>query len=637
MSFLPWFLEDPLLAIQTYKNPKHYVVLDYETSNKDFGSAVDPDNFIVLACWDVVKDGVVTRKSHFGDEYDQAELEKDVREASFVVAHNAKFELGWLKRMGIDLHDVLVFDTYLAEWVIQSNRWKTKGLNLNDTAARYGFGTKLDIVSYLIDKGICPSEIPKEWLEEYCFKDVELTRLVYEAQIKVLEEQGLWAMVLTRNLCCPVLTDMEFNPQHLDKEEVNKLYERTLNEFQQLENELGTFTGGINLNSPKQKVEFFYETMGFDPPKDKKGNIISTKSGQPSTDADTLALLKPKNKNQARFLELQTRRGKVNAFLTKNLNFFKACVDELGGQFYGIFNQGFTDTGRLSSSGRKVKLKAFKQPKAPQLQNLPRDSKYLFTTHNDDEEVWAFDMAQLEFRVAAQLGHDDVATQEIIDGVDIHTFTGDVLTQNGEKGFAEMNPKVRRQASKPQTFQPLFWGRGKTKAQNAYAEFFWDKYDDIYAEQSRWVNETANKKWFRAPYGMRFYFPNAKMSKTGWVEGSNQIANYPIQGLATGEMVPIALIHFWHYTRYMPVQLFNTVHDSIVSRVNKSVDKDELKKIIVQASTHDVFSFLNHVYDYEFTVPLGVGLKIGKAWDVADVEEIWNVDSKGNVTYTTKE
>lgn len=635
---LPHFLRNPLEAIETYRNPRSYLVLDFETTNKDFGSAVDPENRILLACWDIVNPYDVIRKSHFGDEYDQHELEQDIKSVDFVVAHNAKFELGWLKRMGIDLHDVLVYDTYLAEWVIQSNRRLTNQLNLNATAERYGFGTKLDVVSYLIDKGVCPSEIPREWLEEYCFKDVELTRQVFAAQRAVLEEQGLWHLVLTRNLCCPVLADMEFNPQELDKAEVGKLYEQMINEFQGLENELGTFTGGINLNSPKQKVEFFYNTMGFDPPKDKRGNVITTPSGAPSTKADVLDQLKPKNKTQARFLSLQKRRGKVAALLSKNLSFFKACADEMGGRFYGIFNQGFTDTGRLSGSGRKVKLKAFKEEKGPQTQNLPREMKYLFTAHDEDEEVWSMDGAQLEFRVAADLGNDDTALREIIEGVDIHTFTGDVLTANGEKGFKEMDPKTRRQASKAQTFQPLFWGRGDSKAQNAYAEFFWDKYDDIYQEQSNWVQQVAAKKWFRSPYGMRFYFPNASMQRTGWVTGSNQIANYPIQGLATGEIIPIALVHFWHRTRSLPVTLFNTVHDSIVARVKKSVDKEWLKQLVVQSMTHDVFRFLDEVYDYQFKVPLGVGLKIGKSWDVADVEEIWDVNNvTGEVTYKIKE
>lgn len=453
---LPWFVADPLKALEVYRNPENVVFLDFETTNLDFGSAVNPDNQIVLACWDVVApEGVVT-KHKFGDEYNQEELFNDVMEADFIVSHNAKFELQWLRRMGVDLHDVFVFDTYLAEWVIQSNRRLQNLLNLEDTARRYGLGTKRSMVSYLIDKGICPSEIPQEWLLDYCYQDVLLAREVYKKQIDVLVKEDLLHLAFTRNLCCPVLADMEFSPQHLDKEEVLRLYEQKVNEFQKLENELGTFTGGINLNSPKQKIEFFYETMGFDPPKDKRGNIITTgKSQQPSTKADVLAMLKPKNKRQELFLSLQAVRGKLNALLTKNLSFFKACVEELDGKFYGIFNQGFTDTGRLSGSGRKVRLKAFKEEKGPQTQNLPRELKYLFTTHADDEDVWSMDGAQLEFRVAADLGNDAVAIEEIENGVDIHTFTGQVLTANGEPGFKDMDVKERRQASKPQTFQPL--------------------------------------------------------------------------------------------------------------------------------------------------------------------------------------
>lgn len=633
---LPWFLADPLKAMEVYKNPDMFVALDYETTNIDYGSAVNTDNRIVLACWDVVTPEGITTKHHFGDEYSQQELEKDVLAAQFIVAHNAKFELGWLKRSGLDLHDILVFDTYLAEWVIQSNRRNTNMLNLEDTAARYGLRGKQSRCSYLIDKGVCPSEIPEEWLLDYCYIDVELSREVYYKQMEVLVRDNLLHLVLTRNLTCPVLTEMEFTPQHLDRAEVKKVYEQMVNEFQQLENELGTFTNGINLNSPKQKTEFLYETLGFSPPKDRKGNPIKTKGGSLAADADTIGQLKPTNKTQRAFLELYERRNKLNTLLTKNMSFFKACVDELGGQFYGIFNQGFTDTGRLSSSGRKVKLKAFKQPKAPQLQNLPRIFKYLFTTHYTDEEVWAFDAAQLEFRVAADLGHDDIATQEIVDGVDIHTFTGDVLTANGEKGFAEMDAKTRRQASKPQTFQPLFWGKGNTKAQNAYAEFFANKYDDIREEQTRWVMETATHKQFTAPYGMKFYFPQARMQESGWVPGSNQIANYPIQGLATGEIIPIALVYFWHRTRGQPIYLFNTVHDSIAARVNKSVDADWLKGVIVQSMTHDVYAWLDIVYGYAFEVPLGVGLKIGKAWDVSDVEMIWDVMPDGTTTYKEK-
>ena len=103
---LPWFIANPKQALEVYESPDRFVVLDYETTNIATGSAVNPDNRIVLACWDVVTPEGVVSKSKFGDEYNQAELEEDIRNAQFVVAHNSKFEQSWMRRSGIDLHDV---------------------------------------------------------------------------------------------------------------------------------------------------------------------------------------------------------------------------------------------------------------------------------------------------------------------------------------------------------------------------------------------------------------------------------------------------------------------------------------------------------------------------------------------------
>src|SRR5690348_7663620 len=89
---LPWFLTGDQKSV--YLTPTRYVVLDVETTNKDKGSALNEENHLVLACWYVVEaDGTVTRKHHWGDEFDQSELEKDIASAQFLVAHNAKFEL----------------------------------------------------------------------------------------------------------------------------------------------------------------------------------------------------------------------------------------------------------------------------------------------------------------------------------------------------------------------------------------------------------------------------------------------------------------------------------------------------------------------------------------------------------------
>ena len=97
---LPWFLARD--SQFTYLEDD-FVVVDFETSNLEKGSALNPDNRIVLACWTVVKGDTAVHKYHFGDEYSLYELVKDIQAARFCVAHHAKFEAQWLKRCGLDL------------------------------------------------------------------------------------------------------------------------------------------------------------------------------------------------------------------------------------------------------------------------------------------------------------------------------------------------------------------------------------------------------------------------------------------------------------------------------------------------------------------------------------------------------
>lgn len=622
---LPWFLTSE--ALEVYASPRRYVVLDFETNNNDKGSALNYENHIVLACWEIVEgDGTITRKHKFADEYNLSEMERDIHDADFVVCHNAKFELQWLKRCGLELRDILVFDTFLAEWVIAGNRkWD---LSLDGTSERYGFGKKLDLSSRAIKMGIDPSIIPTTWLLPYCYKDVELTRKIYQKQIEVLRKDGLLHLALTRNLTCAVLADIEFNGCELDKAKVMEEYERSVQEFEEVEEELRKVTGGINLSSNKQLAKFLYETAGFTKPRDSKGNAIVTGTGQPKTDTATLSLLAANTDIQKRFLELYKKRNKLDALISKNLDFFYRVVKERDGVFYGVLNQGFTQTHRLSSSGRSVLFKALKKAKGCQLQNLPRQYKFLFTAYDPDYVVGEADGAQLEFRVAADVGHDPVATADIINGVDVHSVTAETLTKAGEV--------TTRQNAKSSTFAPLYGGGGKSKAQKKYAEFFKKKYHGIAETQHGWTLEVLEKGYMINPYGMRFYWPGTKMSRTGYIDNTTSIYNYTIQGLATGEIIPIALVYFWHRIRGRRITIWNTIHDSIASRVHKD-EIEDYKSLSKQALTTDVYNFLRDVYKYEFTVPLGVGIKIAKNWGDTKVEEVWDVYPNGKEVFKKKE
>lgn len=621
---LPWFLTSRALSV--YSSPERYVCLDFETNSIEKGTALNDNNHIVLACWEVVEaDGTITKKHKFADEYDLAELEKDIRGADFIVAHNAKFELQWLKRCGLELRDILVFDTFLAEWVIAGNRiWD---LSLEGTAKRYGLGAKAALAAKAIGIGIDPSAIPVEWLLPYCYRDVELARKIYEKQIEILRRDGLLHLALTRNLTCAALADIEFQGCQLDKQRVKDEYEKTITEFEQVEEELRQLTGGINLSSPKQLGVYLYETLGFAKPRDAKGNPIVTDTGQPKTDTATLSLLSAESDVQQRFLELYKTRNKLDALISKNLDFFKRVVEERDGIFYGVLNQGFTQTHRLSSSGRSLLFKGLKKAKGCQLQNLPRQYKGLFTAYDDDYVVGEADGAQLEFRVAADVGQDEVATRDIIEGTDIHSVTAETLTKAGEP--------TTRQGAKASTFAPLYGGGGRTKAQKEYAKFFKQKYNGIAKVQEGWTYEVLERGYQINPYGMRFYWPGTKMSKSGYIDNTTSIYNYTVQGFATGEIIPIALVHFWHRTRGMRITIWNTIHDSIATRVHK--DEVEAYKVLSkQCLTTDVYAFLLDVYKYQFTVPLGVGIKVAKNWGDTKQEEVWDVYPDGREVYKKK-
>jgi DNA polymerase III epsilon subunit-like protein len=99
------FLDNPSTDVYS----SEYIVLDFETTNEDKGSALNPDNSIVLSAWSTGNN--VNHK--FGTEYELNELVQ-MCEERLLIAHNAKFELQWLKRAGCELTSVVVWDTYVA-------------------------------------------------------------------------------------------------------------------------------------------------------------------------------------------------------------------------------------------------------------------------------------------------------------------------------------------------------------------------------------------------------------------------------------------------------------------------------------------------------------------------------------------
>lgn len=595
-----------------------YVALDFETDETQMGSALVDSNDVVLSCWSIYRDGVeVKRKEIWGGIYSLQELLDDIHSVDFLLAFNAKFELQWLKRAGLELRDVLVFDPMLAQWVLDGNR-KGKGYarSLKALARKYGTVQKIDIVGKLLDLGVPTRDINENWLLEYCYRDVDAMVSIFEKQKRVITERGVWHLVHTRNLTCPALADIEFAGMELDPERVRTTYNAAQAKIEELGTVLAEMTGGINLGSPKQLGVYLYDVLKFAEAKDYKGKPIRTGSGEKSTAATTIAILKPTTEEQKKFLTLYKEYNKVVSLVEKNLDYFKLVCDNRDARFLGQIKQNSVGTHRLASQGFKDKFEVSRKvdkkgnvkikyvEKGIQLQNIPREYKGLFYAKDDDYVICSYDSSQVEFRVAVDMGHDLVGYEEVTNGVDIHSFTAKVLTEAGEP--------TSRQDAKAKTFRPLYGGGSGSPALQDYCVYFKNKYEGISAMQHGWALKCAAAKEYSTPYGMTFYFP-AEVRRNGSISYQTNIYNYPIQGFATGEIIPIALVYFWHKTRELRCTIFVTIHDSIDARVHKD-DVDEVTMLAKECLTTNVYEHLRVVYKYEMKTPLGLGAKAAKHW-----------------------
>ena len=380
----------------------------------------------------------------------------------------------------------------------------------------------------------------------------------------------------------------------MDRELTVVRYNEAVAKKEELAQKLYTLTGGVNLGSNKQLAVYLYDTLGFE-------CRTMTAGGSRSTSIGVLEDLEARTEEQKQFKSLYFDYNNADQVLSKYLTLFKAIVDENDGLMFGSINQGTTVTHRLSSSGVPFKSGVFKQARQVQFQNIPRSLKELFVAKR---KGWSFaeaDGSQLEFRVAAGLANDPVAVQEIVDLVDVHAVTAQVL-------------KCSRQEAKAHTFAPLFGGNGKTRAERNYSKFFKEKYKGIHKMQQGWCHSVvADKdKKLALPFGMVYQFPNATLQADGYIAGSTNIFNYGIQGLATAEIIPIALAHLWHN---LPegVEIVNTVHDSIDCEVAPG-QEDAWQKACIHSMTTAVYEFLERVYGYKLNVPLGIGAKCGARW-----------------------
>jgi len=324
----------------------------------------------------------------------------------------------------------------------------------------------------------------------------------------------------------------------------------------------------------------------------KVTSVMEISEGGFKSDRLTLVKIsKTANEDLKLFVEKIVRYNALETYLSTFVDGIKKFTTDKG-FLYPRFMQTVTATGRLSSRN-------------PNFQNQPRGSTFpirkVISSRFDGGSIMEIDYAQLEFRTAVFLAQDKQGIEDINNGVDVHQYTADIIG-------------CSRQEAKPHTFKPLYGGMSGSEDEKRYYSAFLKKYPDIKAWHEKLQNEAIRTKVVTLPTGRQYAFPKVERMSWGGSSFSTQIKNYPVQGFATADIVPLACINIQelleeHKTKSL---LINTVHDSIVADVFPG--EERVVASCLNNGCLGVIQRMKDMYGIDFNVPLDVELKVGSNW-----------------------
>lgn len=297
------------------------------------------------------------------------------------------------------------------------------------------------------------------------------------------------------------------------------------------------------------------------------------------------------------FLELIHKLNQISTYLDTFIGGIERNVgrDEI---LHPEFMQCVTATGRLSSRN-------------PNFQNQPRGGTFpvrrCIVSRFDGGRIIEADYKALEYRCAVSLARDEAGRQDILTGVDAHIVTKDIIGCN-------------RQDAKPHTFKPLYGGSTGSENEQRYYAFFMDKHSGIAKWHEFLQNEAIRDKRIKLPTGREYAFPLARRLFHGGSTFATQIKNYPVQGFATGDIVPLASVIVVEemVARKLRSVVINEVHDNLL--VDTYPGEEDTIIRLLKERMEGVSDILMSEWNYDIWVPLTVEIKIG--YNNLDMQEI---------------
>lgn len=577
-----------------------------------------------------------------------------------VVGHNLKFDFGFqYHRNQSNLEDLIclerpIWDTQVAEYVNGNGL-----MSLEAACELHGVPFKKDgeIKKYWAE-GYDTEEIPTDKLEEYLYGDLEATEALYLKQREAYKNHKL---IVEMSKVSAALAHMEQEGMYVDEDKLLEYAADLMAEAKEIEQDVLKNLESRGWPSDKEfspnsaahlSLLFFgggFEVMEskkigkFKNGKDKFKKVPVVKFVQAPVDRPNVPDLTSTGKPS--FSDQWFQENGESTEEVKAIHRLRAIKKELGtfvkgiaqnrndetGLLHGNLNHCLTGTGRLSSSD-------------PNLQNLPNgsDLKKCFTSrYGEGGRIIEIDYSQLEVIVLAMLSGDYQLLKDIKDGTDLHFETGKSVM--GWTTPYDMTKEERRQV-KGVNFGLIYGGKGASLAKRVgvprsvvdkLIDAFYTRYPGVKEWQENnitkvcanaaWSSEVtasgrpAMKSQLVSPFGRVWKFVQEDPPFNGAPNFSpTKIKNYPVQGTATGDLVPMAvrqvLVNILRYP-IQGVHLTCTIHDSIILDVEGGDGRARaIAKHLMEVMTEDLEYYIKGMFNIELPVGLKVEASIGRNW-----------------------
>ena len=633
----------------------NFVAIDVETTlngNEDIGLAhpMHPNNYVVL--YGLASDaGVLTST---GTATVKEYIRKLVGLQPVFCGHNLSFDLMYLYQdndLKVALQSYKIWDTQLAEYILSAQQ--TKFSSLDELSVKYGLPVKDSAIKKYFEAGLGSDKIPRAELDPYLIQDVQNTRAIARKQYERAVEQDQLTLILTQMEALHATTEMQFNGLHIDMDALSKYTVEVVTDYAKVRVGLEEIAAGCveDINSPKQWSQYFFggtkkvktkEVVGlykngntkyklvekivdipaaidYTPDPDK----VSEKTGQVSVD-DTVLNDMLKHTLDPKLLVI------IAALLqyreqSKQLSTYVQGLSKhtIGDFIHGKLNHTATVTGRLSSTN-------------PNLQNISNNPiKQIFTSRYRRGLIVEVDFNQLEVVALAHVTGDKQLIADISGGVDIHSALYEAM-------FGRKPTKEERKPFKSRTFQLIYGAGAKAISKQAgcsldEAKKFIDVFYKRYPSVGKWHTEFAAQVDKLATYeideeglrskqrsyvlktetGRHFSFkeyhnPDSWSSRS-YNFSPTELKNYPVQGLATGDIVPMMLGKIFRVLKGRDdVKMVNTIHDSLMFDVEVASAVNFLLEITdILKETHTYFE---ETFGKPLALKLNAGASYGSNW-----------------------